>query len=398
MLDNEFPPLGGGTGVVNYHLLKELAGYPDLAIDLVTSSRTRDRYEIERFAEHITIYKVPVDNHNIHHSSNPELLRYAWRGLNISRRLLNQHRYDLSFAFAGVPAGVISYALYRRTGLPYIVSLQGPDVPGFEARYNYLYPFLKPLLRVVWRRAAAVTAISGEHQRLAKLTTPELAIPIIYNGVETDVFYPLNARDSAINLLCVGRLIERKGQQHLLRAFAELRKQLPNRPLLLTLVGTGDADAALKQQARDLGIADQVMFRGFVARADMPEVYRQASIFVLPSQSEGMSIALLEALASGLPVIVTDTGGTEELVTSGENGLVVDWADVAGLVLALRRLIEDSVLRDRMGAASRAVAVRCSWQEITKQYLALMIAATPHATGVTADAPGWDALARTDMR
>jgi phosphatidylinositol alpha-1,6-mannosyltransferase len=385
MLDNEFPPLGGGTGVVNYHLLKELAGYTDVMVDLVTSSRTRDHYEIERFAERITIYKVPVDNRNIHHSSNAELMRYAWRGLHLSRKLLKQYHYDLSFAFAGVPAGVISYVLYRLTGLPYIVSLQGPDVPGFEARYNYLYPILKPLLRVVWRRAAAVTAISGEHQRLAKETTPELAIPIIYNGVETDVFYPADARDQSINLLCVGRLIERKGQQHLLRSFADLRKQLPDRELQLTLVGTGDAEAALKQQARELGIADQVTFKGFVAREDMPEVYRQADLFVLPSQSEGMSIALLEALASSLPVVVTNTGGTEELVTTGENGLVVDWADVAGLTLALRQLAEDPALCERMGAASRAIAVRCSWQEITKQYVVLITSGAPQAMCGTAD-------------
>jgi phosphatidyl-myo-inositol dimannoside synthase len=376
MLDNEFPPLGGGTGVVNYHLLKELANYPDVTVDLVTSSRTYSDYEAEQFADRITIYKVPVDNHNIHHSSNPELLRYTWRGLRFSRQLLSRYSYDLSFAFAGVPAGVMSYALHLRFGLPYIVSLQGPDVPGFEARYNYLYPFLKPLLRVVWRRAAVVTAISGEHQRLAQQTTPKLTIPIIYNGVETDVFYPSDARDQSISILCVGRLIERKGQQHLLRSFANLREQLPDRELQLTLVGTGDAEATLKRQAGELGIIDHVVFKGFVAREDMPDVYRRADLFVLPSQSEGMSIALLEALASGLPVVVTSTGGTEELVTQGENGLVVDWADVNGLTLALGRLVEDRALRSRMGAASRSVALRCSWHVITKQYIDLMNMAT----------------------
>jgi glycosyltransferase involved in cell wall biosynthesis len=371
MLDNEFPPLGGGTGVVNYHLLKELAGYPDVIVDLVTSSRTRDRYETERFAERITIYKVPVDNRNIHHSSNIELLRYAWRGLSVSRKLLQQHSYDLSFAFAGVPAGVMSYVLSHLNGLPYIVSLQGPDVPGFEARYNYLYPFLKPLLRVVWRRAAVVTAISHEHERLARETTPELEFPIIYNGVEIDAFYPADANDCSMRLLCVGRLIERKGQQHLLRSFADLRCQLPDQTLQLTLVGTGDAEAALKQQAYELGIADQVMFKGFVAREDMPEVYRQADLFVLPSQSEGMSIALLEALASGLPVVVTNTGGTEELVTPGENGLVVDWADVDQLTANLRRLATDRALARRMGTASRARALQFSWEAIAESYLEL---------------------------
>src|SRR5438093_11864716 len=111
MLDNEFPPLGGGTGVVNYHLLREMSAYDDLHVDLVTSSRTRSTYETEQFAPRIMIYKVPVNNKNVHHSSNQELLIYAWRGLLLSRSLLQQHRYDLSFAFAGVPAGAISYAL-----------------------------------------------------------------------------------------------------------------------------------------------------------------------------------------------------------------------------------------------------------------------------------------------
>ena len=111
MFDNEFPPLGGGTGVVNYYLLQEMARSQDVTVDLVTSSRSGTAYETERFADRITIYKVPVDNRNIHHASNLELLRYSWRGLRLARRLLTQHRYDVSFAFAGVPAGALSYCL-----------------------------------------------------------------------------------------------------------------------------------------------------------------------------------------------------------------------------------------------------------------------------------------------
>ena len=146
MFDNEFPPLGGGTGVVNLHLLEEMALRPDVTVDLVTSSRTRARYETEPFADRITIYKVPVDNRNIHHATNRELLRYGWRGLRLARQLASQHHYDVSFAFAGVPAGAISHLLRLTHGLPYVLSLQGPDVPGFEARYNYLYPLLTPLI------------------------------------------------------------------------------------------------------------------------------------------------------------------------------------------------------------------------------------------------------------
>ncbi|HXV99089.1 MAG TPA: glycosyltransferase family 4 protein [Anaerolineae bacterium] len=372
MLNNEFPPLGGGTGVVNYHLLEELASYQEVWVDLVTSSRSHHDYETERFAKRITIYKTPVDNHNIHHATNQELLRYSWRGLLKSRELLKQQRYNLSFAFAGVPAGAISYALKLSHKLPYLVSLQGADIPGFEARYNWLYPLLKPVLRRIWRNAGVVTAISKQHQLLAHQTMPELDIPIIYNGVNTQTFQPFDyfRQDLEINILCVGRLIERKGQHHLLRAFANLCA-IYDRPLRLILAGTGDAEAALHRLATDLGVAEQVNFIGFVSRNDMPTVYPQADIFVLASQNEGMSIALLEAMASGLPVVVTDTGGTAELVREDLNGYTVPWADVSKLTEALAKLVKDQEIRQQMGRESRRVASQFSWPAITRQYVDL---------------------------
>jgi phosphatidyl-myo-inositol dimannoside synthase len=372
MLDNEFPPLGGGTGVVNYYLLKEMAGYSDTWVDLVTSSRSRNSFETEHFADRITIYKVPVNNQNIHHSTNPELLRYTWRGLRLCIQLVKQNRYDIAFAFAGVPAGGISYVLKKLFGLPYIVSLQGPDVPGFEARYNYLYPFLRPILRRIWGNALSTTAISQEHQQLAHQTMPRLDIPIIYNGVDTDTFCPAaeHRPGNGLNILCVGRLIERKGQHYLIQAFSALQDAELG-PVRLSFVGTGDAEEQLHSLAREIGVYDRVDFKGFVRRQDMPRVYQEADIFVLPSQSEGMSIALLEAMASGLPVITTDTGGTMELVKPGGNGLVVQWGDVPGLTKALCALLKDEQLRKKMGVDSREIAEKFSWAKVTADYLGL---------------------------
>jgi phosphatidylinositol alpha-1,6-mannosyltransferase len=372
MFDNEFPPLGGGTGLVNFHLLVELAAYPDIVVDLVTSSRTRSSYETERFAERITIYKVPVDNRNIHHSTGRELLRYSWRGLLMGVKLLKRRPYDLSFAFAGVPAGVISHVLWVKAGLPYLVSLQGPDVPGFEARYNALYPVLKPMLRRIWGHAAVVTAISQEHRHLAHQTMPVLDIAIVYNGVDIGPWPPTDKRrrGPGVNIVCVGRLIERKGHHHLLRAFARLRA-ICEHPLRLTLAGTGDAEDALHRLAADLGVTDAVVFAGFVARHEMPAVYHQADIFVLPSQNEGMSIALLEAMAAGLPVVVTDTGGTAELVREGVNGHIIPWADVQALTNALATLVRDKHARERMGNESQRIANQFGWPAIVQEYVKL---------------------------
>lgn len=371
MLNNEFPPLGGGTGIVNYHMFKEFKKYDDLWVDLITSSRSRNNYETEQFAERIVIYKVPVDNRNIHHSTNLELIRYFRRGLFLSLSLIRQKAYDLSFAFAGVPAGAIGYALKKLSQLPYIVSLQGPDVPGFEARYNYLYPFLKPILRIIWRNAAVVLAISRDHQRLAHETMSDIEISIICNGVDPEVFHPNEGRNGPINILCVGRLIERKGQRHLLRTFAQICDRYPEKSLTLTLVGTGDARDNLEVTATRLGIASQVCFTGFVAKEEMPRIYQQADIFVLPSENEGMSIALLEAMVSGLPVIVTDVGGSSELIQPGENGFYVPWADEAALFESLVTLIEDPSIRARMGQNNRKKGKEFNWSVITGEYVQL---------------------------
>ena len=371
MFDNEFPPLGGGTGVVNLHLLEEMALRPDVTVDLVTSSRTRARYETEAFADRITIYKVPVDNRNIHHASNRELLRYSWRGLRLARQLASSHQYDVSFAFAGVPAGAISYLLRLTHGLPYVVSLQGPDVPGFEARYNYLYPVLTPFITRIWRQAGVVTAISAEQVALAHRTMPDLPLVTIPNGVDTKAFVPAaNTPGRPFTMICVARLIERKGQHHLLQAFAWLRAASSER-MALIFVGTGDAEPQLRALAAKLQVAEAVTFKGFVAREHMPAVYHEADVFVLPSQHEGMSIALLEAMASGLPVVVTDTGGTAELVAQGANGEIVPWADVPILTAALQRLLKDGEHRRRMGAESRRRALAFGWPALAARYLEL---------------------------
>src|SRR5262245_23169216 len=120
MLNNEFPPLGGGTGTVNHALLSRFAQHPDLEIDLITSALGKQA-ESERFAHRISIFKVPVQNHNIHHSSNRELLTYAARALPLALKLQHTRHYDLCFAWSAVPAGGLAWALQRLTGLPYLV-------------------------------------------------------------------------------------------------------------------------------------------------------------------------------------------------------------------------------------------------------------------------------------
>ncbi|HSH81499.1 MAG TPA: glycosyltransferase family 4 protein [Herpetosiphonaceae bacterium] len=370
MLNNEFPPLGGGTGTVNQALLERFAQVPDIEIDLITSALGK-RKERELFADRINVLKVPVNNRNIHHSSNRELLTYAARALPAALKLHRTRPYDFCFAWSAVPAGGVALALRGLARLPYLVRVCGPDIPGFERRYGALYPILSPAIRAIWHGAEVVVAkCEGEADQI-RAVDRRIDITLVPNGVNLAAFHMGDGvpDTGALRLICVARLIERKGQHHLIEAVKHLADK--GISVMLDLVGTGDAQAANEAQVRALGLTEQVRFVGYVPREEIPAHYAAAHVFVLPSYNEGMSVATLEAMAAGLPVVVTRTGGTAELVEDGVNGLTFDWSDVETLTAHLHRLAADRPLVRRMGAASRIHAARFSWDAAARQYLEL---------------------------
>lgn len=367
MLNNEFPPLGGGTGTVNQALLQRFARIADLEIDLFTAALGR-RPERERFSERIQIYKVPVNNRDLHHSSNRELLTYA---AGVLPAALARHRampYDFCFAWSAVPAGGVALAIRRFTGLPYLVRVCGPDIPGFEERYGWLYPVLTPFIRAVWRHAHLVVAKCDGEAAMIRRVDPSITPTLVPNSVDVAAFRVAAPRlRGPLRIICVARLIERKGQRHLITALRRLRDA--GVAATVEFIGTGDAEQIYRAEAERLEVADLVTFAGYVPREQIAEHYANADVFVLPSYNEGMSVATLEAMAAGLPLVVTRTGGTAELVQEGENGLTFAWGDVATLTQHLAYLAVNRDHLRRMGAASRRRAERMSWEAVARRYL-----------------------------
>lgn len=369
MLNNEFPPLGGGTGTVNQALLNRLASAPGIEIDLVTSALRRQREETQ-YADRIRIIKLPAANRDIHHSSNRELAAYAARSYFESRRLHRIRQYHLCFTWSTVPAGAVALALNRRVGLRYLVRVSGPDIPGFERRYAWLYPALTPLIRETWRRAECVVAKCDAEAMMIHAVAPGVKVTMVPNGVDIRAFdSAARSHEGAVRFLCVGRLIERKGQRYIIEALAALTRA--GVQATLELVGSGDERPRLEALTESLGLRDRVRFAGYVPRDAIAQRYAAADVFVLPSYNEGMSVATLEAMAAGLPIIATRTGGLAELVEDGVNGLTFAWGDTAALTRHLTLLAGDRALRHRMGAASRSRAVAFSWDRMAAQYIEL---------------------------
>jgi glycosyltransferase involved in cell wall biosynthesis len=362
MLNYEYPPLGGGAANATYYLLREFGKRNDLSVDLVTSSASGSFSE-DHPADNITIYRLPIRKKSIHYWTMAEIMSYSTQARSFIKKL-DPKQYDLIHAFFGIPCGALAYE-YRK-GVPYIVSLRGSDVPGFNDRFSFQYTFLKPIIRRVWRQAAAVVANSEGLRNLAHQTDPSIPIDIIYNGIDTSEFTVREKRsDDRFVVLTVARLIPRKGIDNLIRAIPEVLDRYPD--LLVRIIGEGNLESELRGLAKNLGVADHVEFLGYIPHEELPGYYATSDVFVLPSRNEGMSNTVLEAMAAGLPIITTDTGGTRELIAG--NGLVIPQGQPDAIAGAILQYLSDPQLRQNHGNQSRALSELADWKQVAEQYI-----------------------------
>jgi glycosyltransferase involved in cell wall biosynthesis len=175
------------------------------------------------------------------------------------------------------------------------------------------------------------------------------SIHIVPNGVDPAKFRPPNERPVTDKILFVGRLVRNKGPQDFLSALPSVFDR--NDDVEAELVGTGPMREQLVSMADELDIAERVHFRGRVP--DVAEVMRGSTIFCRPSYSEGMPLTLLEAMATGVPPVVTPVAGVPEVVDDSENGLLVPEGDTEALATALRKLCDHPEQRLALGSAAR---------------------------------------------
>jgi glycosyltransferase involved in cell wall biosynthesis len=170
-------------------------------------------------------------------------------------------------------------------------------------------------------------------------------------------------------MLFVGRVVYQKGLDLLLEALAKLPVDLNYE---LEIIGDGDARPALTLEAARLGVASRITFTGWCDRAVIAERYRQADLFVFPSRDEGMPNVVLEAMASGLPIVATAIAGSEELVRENENGHLVPTENIGALTIALEKLLRHPDTLRAMGQASRTrIENEYTWTRVAFGYLRL---------------------------
>jgi len=261
-----------------------------------------------------------------------------------------------------------------RTGLPAIAKMACGGLDGDFARLRRTGLIVGlPLLR----RLRRVVAISAETEaELLAHGFPADQIARIPNGVDPIRFAPAPNPEVASQqqgfgpetVLFLGRLDAQKGLDVALDAWVQVTARRPTAHLILA--GDGPARTGLEEKVRGLGLADRVSFLG--VRPDPERLLQASQIFILPSRSEGMSNALLEAMATGLACVASRIGGNCDLLEDGRTGLLTPPGDVETLADSLCALLEDGSLRNRLGTAARAAAIeRYGMDHVVREYMEL---------------------------
>lgn len=328
-----------------------------------------------------------------HDEATPDRVRRSWRyrviaafyvagGIVASWRLCRRRHYDIVHVHWPVPHALFG-AVARSAGGARLVTLwYGVELHWVAGSLPWLRWFVRWALRssdqvvaISSYTARAITSVADVAVRVIPYTVTLSKQPPAAGGTPGSVA-PLRSarlqRNGGFRILFVGRLVERKGVANLLEAIRRLPPELDAR---LEVVGDGPERPKLEAQARRGGLAPRVTMRGGVSDQELRDAYGSADVVVLPSirdsrsDTEGLGVVLLEAMAYGLPVIGSAIGGIPDIILDGETGLLVPPQDPAALAAALERLATDPGLAARLGQAGHQHARKnFSWDGIIARW------------------------------
>lgn len=291
-------------------------------------------------------------------------------------RLLRRERFDLIHAHWLIPQGLVAVIArtLTRSRVPLVCTSHGGDLYALRGR------LLQRLKRRVIDACRMLTVVSSAmRDHVVDMGLAPDKVDVIPMGVDLQQRFtpdPGIHRDDH-ELLFVGRLVEKKGLRVLLDALPLILERHPEAHL--TVAGGGPLEAELRQHARQRGIAARVDFRGMVAQAELPTLYRQATLFMAPfvvaesGDREGLGLVLVEALGCGCPVVASDLPAVRDVIVDGESGRLVPPGDVRALAAAVIELLDDPERRRALADRGRRHCLKhFDWPRIAGRYAALL--------------------------
>lgn len=320
ILNYEYPPLGGGAGVITQNIAE---GFAARGHNITVLTTWFSGEEEDSTRGNLRIIRLKSKRKVVYKSNPIEML--SW--MNAAKSFLKKHllteKYDLSFANFSLPGGEVAYSMKLMYNLPYVVMSHGHDIPWFMPEQMMWYH----ALTYQWIRTICLQSkrnyVQSQDMKdnidafLGK--TFSIKNKIIYNGWNSSIFSPdYSQRKSEFTILFPGRLVKQKDPMSFLKAIYLIKDKIADFKVII--LGDGPLRKQMESFVSNKDLTSIVEFKSWVDKTEMLYQYRSASLTVLPSLNEGMSIATLEALACGQYVIATRVSNNESLITPSKNG------------------------------------------------------------------------------
>jgi glycosyltransferase involved in cell wall biosynthesis len=356
LLAPEFLPPWGGVGVYSFELARALSRNRKLELHVLTPVRERrcSEEELARYFRHqVHVHYLSTARDSFFYNLNFQLA--LWKSF---AALHGQYRFDLVHSANLVHMPDI-FLKFRSWEIPFVTTihttLDGQSRVNGTKTYNSLglapvevfsrlaYPYIKTMEKLYLRRSRNFICVSNWVKSLAGVQAE-----VIHNGVDEKRFRPVQRRNDVPVVLYVGRLLAMKGIDCMIDA---LRPLMLQKKIRLLCMGAGNSNRYVRKLS---GIdPEYYRFLGAVPYEKIHEVYQQADLFVLPSLTESFPLSVLEAMASGLPVVATKVGGIPEMISDGKNGLLVEPNNSGQLRDAVQGLLCNARLKRALEANAR---------------------------------------------
>jgi len=369
--------VGSGPGTHLQHLAQELANIGCDVHILTYGSKTNEK---------------DINNVKLHFLK-PQFSRVPGQGFIFSlssfRKINEICENNKIEVVHGQSPSSFGYALLYRRKLPYVVTLHGTSFGEFSSYFSaplqcvnaglvrdamFTQPMWALLAAIEYKKADRVIAVSEavakEAAEFYRLSAEKIAV--IHNGVDLPNISDLSMDDQNTNhtILCVGRLIWRKGLKYLIDAMPQILLRYPDTKLLL--VGNGEQRTFLEKHVQNLGIEKSVQFLGYVSANMLFSLYNRACVYVQPSLYEPCALTILEAMSMGKPIVATGVGGIPELVTNGKEGLLVDPKNSFQLAEEIKNMFSNAPCRIEFARNARKKVEReFTWKAIAQKTLDL---------------------------
>lgn len=361
MVNAFYHPYSGGTEKHLYELSRRLARRHNIIV-ITSQLESTERYEK---IEGVRIHRLKAKLYRLPHLYPPpypvcrELYgemgrlhrKYGFDFVNLHGRWFPSFNKSIDFAKKNHVKSVLTLHNGRPEGIDLPTTLVGKVYEGIWGKE-------------ILRRVDRIIAVSeGVKREIAGYGIDEKKMHVIHNGVDTDFFRPKKpiyrekygaGFDHVI--IFSGRLVKQKGIEYLMDAMKIVLEEY--RKTGLIIVGEGALRESMEKRAKRLGISENVVFTGFLPEKELPYMFSSTDLMVLPSISEPFGIALIEALATGIPAIGTRVGGIPEMIKDGINGFLVNPRNSEEMAEKIITLLSDEDLRIEMGKEARKIAVK----------------------------------------